>query len=109
MPIPFGMALLAALLCAITLAIDCAAWQGDIALPQWLSVGDVDDARALLSAILGSVSTVGSVRAPFGGFVQRIDHEQLLREAKDEAMRTLECSLSGGHNTSLRRDSPSGR
>lgn len=58
MPIPFGMALLAALLCAIRLAIDCAAWQGDIALPQWLSVGDVDDARALLSAILGSVSTV---------------------------------------------------
>jgi hypothetical protein len=51
----------------------------------------------------------GSVRAPFGRFVQKIDHEQLLKEAKDEAMRTVECSLSGGHNTSLRRDSPSGR
>ena len=46
MPIPFGMALLAALLCVVTLTIDFAAWQGDIALPPWLSVGDVDDARA---------------------------------------------------------------
>jgi uncharacterized membrane protein len=42
----------------LTGTIDGAAARGDIVLPSWLSVGGADDARALLSAILGSVSTV---------------------------------------------------
>jgi uncharacterized membrane protein len=42
----------------LTMSIDLAASRGDIELPRWLSVGGVDDARAILGAILGSVSTV---------------------------------------------------
>jgi uncharacterized membrane protein len=59
-----GLALIAATglsalpLLALTMPIDVAAARGVIQLPSWLSVGGADDARAILSAILGSVSTV---------------------------------------------------
>ncbi len=59
-----GLALIAATglsavpLLALTIAIDLAATDGRIHLPGWLSVGGADDARTILSAILGSVSTV---------------------------------------------------
>ena len=43
---------------AATLTIDFAAFHGTFTFPVWLSVGDVDDARALLGAIIGAVSTV---------------------------------------------------
>lgn len=58
MPIPFSMALAAMLLFAVTLSIDAAARRGTFVLPVWLSVGNIDDARVLLSAFLGAVSTV---------------------------------------------------
>jgi uncharacterized membrane protein len=59
-----GLALIAATglsaipLLALTVAIDLAAADGRIRPPHWLAVGGPDDARALLGAIVGSVSTV---------------------------------------------------
>jgi uncharacterized membrane protein len=58
LPMPIILSLFACLLFAATLAIDLAAFRGALALPDWLSVGNVDDARALLGAIIGAVSTV---------------------------------------------------
>lgn len=43
---------------AITARIDWAAHQGAIALPDWLSAGGLSDARSVLGALLGAVSTV---------------------------------------------------
>jgi uncharacterized membrane protein len=43
---------------AATMALDFAAFRGAFTLPVWLSVGNVDDARVLLGAIIGAVSTV---------------------------------------------------
>jgi uncharacterized membrane protein len=57
-PIPFAIASAALILLAGTLAVDALARAGRVALPAWLSVGSVDDARAILGAILGAVSTV---------------------------------------------------
>ena len=53
-----GMCLLTCLLFALTICIDIQAEQGRIAIPGWVSVGNIDDARALIGAIIGSVSTV---------------------------------------------------
>jgi hypothetical protein len=59
LPMPIILSLVACLIFfAATLAIDFAAFRGAFALPVWLSVGNVDDARALLGAIIGAVSTV---------------------------------------------------
>ena len=58
LPMPIILSLFACLLFAATLAVDFAAFRGAFALPVWLSVGNVDDARALLGAIIGAVSTV---------------------------------------------------
>ena len=58
LPMPIILSLFACLLFAATLAIDFAAFRGAFTLPVWLSVGNVDDARALLGAIIGAVSTV---------------------------------------------------
>ena len=58
LPMPIILSLFACLLFAATLTIDFAAFRGAFALPVWLSVGNVDDARALLGAIIGAVSTV---------------------------------------------------
>src|SRR5271157_2120921 len=57
-PIPFAMAGVAIVLLAVTLTLDSLL---DARLTQrhpWLSVGNIDDARAILGAILGAVSTV---------------------------------------------------
>ncbi len=42
----------------MTIVLDAKVFQGTFTLPVWLSVGNIDDARALLSALLGAVSTV---------------------------------------------------
>lgn len=42
----------------LTLFIDMELQKGNVALYSWLSVGNVDDARVLLSSIIGAVSTV---------------------------------------------------
>jgi hypothetical protein len=71
LPIPFSLSLFACLLFAVTLALDFAAFHGAFALPVWLSIGNIDDARSLLSALLGAVSTVldlfGQPAGLFGG------------------------------------------
>jgi uncharacterized membrane protein len=56
--IPFSLSLLACGMFAATMALDLAAFHGQLTLPAWLSVGNVEDARALLGAFLGAVSTV---------------------------------------------------
>jgi uncharacterized membrane protein len=58
LPIPFALSLLACAMFAATMALDIAAARGAFTLPAWLSVGNVDDARTLLGAFLGAVSTV---------------------------------------------------
>ncbi len=50
--------LMTGFLFALFLFLDFADFFGKIHLPDWLSIGNVDDARALLSAIIGAVSTV---------------------------------------------------
>ena len=58
LPIPFSLSLLACLFFAVTMVLDFKVYHGAFTLPVWLSVGNIDDARALLSALLGAVSTV---------------------------------------------------
>ena len=58
LPIPFAIASAILILLAATLTLDALASSRRIALPTWLSVGNIDDARAILGAILGPVSTV---------------------------------------------------
>jgi uncharacterized membrane protein len=56
--IPFAIASAVLILLAATLTLDALASSGRIALPAWLSVGNIDDARAILGATLSAVSTV---------------------------------------------------
>jgi len=56
--IPLCLSLLAVALFVATAAIDAAAARGSLTLPAWISVGGPDDARAILGAMLGAVSTV---------------------------------------------------
>jgi uncharacterized membrane protein len=56
--LPLVMCLATVLLFLITVQADWAAAQGRLTLPSWLSVGGPDDARAILGAMLGAVSTV---------------------------------------------------
>jgi uncharacterized membrane protein len=56
--VPFLMCLATLVLFVATIAVDRAAARGAIPLPGWFSVGGVDDARAILGAIMGAVSTV---------------------------------------------------
>ena len=58
LPVPFCLSLLACLFFAVTIALDAKVFRGTFTLPAWLSVGNIDDARALLSSLLGAVSTV---------------------------------------------------
>jgi uncharacterized membrane protein len=58
LPIPFCLSLFACLFFSATIALDTKVFRGEFTLPVWLSVGNIDDARALLSALLGAVSTV---------------------------------------------------
>ncbi len=56
--VPLKMSLAAVLLFAITMVPDLLAAHHVIHIPDWFSMGGIDDARAILSAMLGCVSTV---------------------------------------------------
>jgi uncharacterized membrane protein len=56
--VPLKMSLAAVLLFAITMVPDMLAAYHVIHIPNWLTMGSIDDARAILSAMLGCVSTV---------------------------------------------------
>src|ERR1035438_10340217 len=56
--IPLKMGLGAVLLFALTMIPDTLAANNVIHLPTWLTMGGIDDARAILSAMMGCVSTV---------------------------------------------------
>src|SRR5271155_2189731 len=56
--VPLKMSLAALLLFAITMTPDMLAAYHIIHIPDWFSMGGIDDARAILGAMLGCVSTV---------------------------------------------------
>ena len=56
--VPLKMSLAAVLLFGITMVPDLLAAYHVIHIPDWFSMGGIDDARAILSAMLGCVSTV---------------------------------------------------
>jgi uncharacterized membrane protein len=56
--VPLKMSLAAILLFAITMIPDLLAAYHVIHIPDWFSMGGIDDARAILSAMMGCVSTV---------------------------------------------------
>src|SRR5499427_2419812 len=56
--VPLVMCLATVLLFLATVTIDRSVARGTLALPSWLSMGGPDDARAILGALLGAVSTV---------------------------------------------------
>ena len=56
--VPFIMCLAAVVLFIVTVTVDREAARGVVRLPGWISVGGPDDARAILGAMLGAVSTV---------------------------------------------------
>jgi uncharacterized membrane protein len=56
--VPLKMSLAAVLLFAITMVPDMLAAYHVIHIPDWFSMGGIDDARAILSAMMGCVSTV---------------------------------------------------
>src|ERR1700676_4810124 len=56
--IPLQLLLLAVALFAITLIPDILDKYGIIRIPSWLTMGSIDDARAILSAMMGAVATV---------------------------------------------------
>ena len=56
--IPLQLALAAVALFGITLIADILDEHGVIHIPSWLPMGSIDDARAILSAMMGAVATV---------------------------------------------------
>src|SRR5271156_7172932 len=56
--IPLQLSLAAVVLFGITLIPDVLDKYGYIHIPSWLTMGSIDDARAILSAMMGAVSTV---------------------------------------------------
>src|SRR6202046_5064468 len=56
--IPLQLSLAAVALFAITLVPDILDKYGVIHIPSWLTMGSIDDARAILSAMMGAVATV---------------------------------------------------
>jgi len=56
--IPLQLSLAAGALFAITLIPDILDKYGVIHIPSWLTMGSIDDARAILSAMMGAVATV---------------------------------------------------
>src|ERR1700691_5194551 len=56
--IPLQLSLAAVALFAITLIPDILDKYGIIHIPSWLTMGSIDDARAILSALMGAVATV---------------------------------------------------
>jgi len=56
--IPLQLSLAAVALFGITLIPDILDKYGVIHIPSWLTMGSIDDARAILSAMMGAVATV---------------------------------------------------
>jgi len=56
--VPLVMCVATIMLFLLTIEVDWAATRGQLTMPRWLSVGGPDDARAILGAMLGAVSTV---------------------------------------------------
>src|ERR1700722_7109723 len=56
--IPLQLSLIAVVLFGITLIPDVLDKYGIIRIPAWLTMGSIDDARAILSAMMGAVATV---------------------------------------------------
>src|SRR5271165_5809335 len=56
--IPLQLSLAATALFCITLISDILDKYGVIHIPSWLTMGSIDDARAILSAMMGAVATV---------------------------------------------------
>src|SRR5258707_15587291 len=56
--IPLQLSLAAVALFAITLVPDVLDKYGVIHIPSWLTMGSIDDARAILAAMMGAVATV---------------------------------------------------
>ncbi len=56
--VPLALCIVTEVLFLATVFVDRAAARGTLGLPSWLSVGGADDARAILGAMLGAVSTV---------------------------------------------------
>jgi uncharacterized membrane protein len=56
--IPLQLSLAAVVLFAITLVPDVLDKYGVIHIPSWLTMGSIDDARAILAAMMGAVATV---------------------------------------------------
>jgi uncharacterized membrane protein len=73
--VPFVMCLAAVLLFTLTVTVDREAARGWTHLPGWLFVGGPDDARAILGAMLGAVSTVLALKS------DRADVEAAYRRA----------------------------
>src|SRR4029453_9082192 len=55
---PLVVCVVTTLLFLLTVEVDSTAARGELTLPRWLSVGGPDDARAILGAMLGAVTTV---------------------------------------------------
>lgn len=56
--VPLALSIGAVVFFLVTVNIDWAVAKGRLTLPWWVSVGGPDDARAILGALLGAVSTV---------------------------------------------------
>ncbi len=56
--IPLQLSLAAVALFGVTLIPDVLDKYGIIHIPSWLTMGSIDDARAILSAMMGAVATV---------------------------------------------------
>src|ERR1017187_1401956 len=56
--VPLKMSIAALLLFGVTVTVDTLAAGHIIHIPDWFTMGGIDDARAILSAMLGCVSTV---------------------------------------------------
>ena len=56
--IPLQLSLAAVALFGITLIPDILDKYGVIRIPSWLTMGSIDDARAILAAMMGAVATV---------------------------------------------------
>src|SRR5271156_1210378 len=56
--IPLQLSIAATMLFGLTLIPDILDKYGVIRIPSWLTMGSIDDARAILSAMMGAVATV---------------------------------------------------
>ena len=56
--IPLALSLGAVVLFGLTLLLDILDHYGTIRIPSWLTMGSIDDARAILGAMMGAVATV---------------------------------------------------